>query len=144
MGKKGMTDVDIALTVSGISGNRTTLLDELTDGEIELLIKIYTPLTQAQQIEAMQNKHVLKQLRSDILKDAQILGIYTPGDWTSFNRFMLHRSVLKKPLKDYKIEEFKELNKQFKAMVTKYKKRSRIAGTKEWHQVNKFPIPSKN
>lgn len=74
----------------------------------------------------------LKRLRSIILADAQYLGIYKPGDWTSFNRFMLHKSVKRKDLNLYKIEEFPALIKQFKSMRRKYDESKQKIGSRAW------------
>ncbi|MGQ2119103.1 hypothetical protein ACT4R8_10070, partial [Ornithobacterium rhinotracheale] len=49
-----------------------------------------------------------------------------------FNNFMLKSSILHKPLKDYDLEELKELVKQFKSMERKEDAYRKVAGSKPW------------
>lgn len=96
-------------------------MEALTDTEIE---KIYfrffpKPPTAEQIAVALSDELELKRLRSIILADAQYLGLYQPNNWQKFNAFMKEKSVLKKPLNAYKIDEFPLLIKQFKSMKAK-------------------------
>lgn len=123
--------------------HRTTLMEELNPREIYEIYQIFFNDSETR-MRNLEHKQRIKELRSIVLKDAQYLGLYTPNSWERFNRFMLKRSPLKKRLVDYKEEEFEGLIKQLKSMKTKFDKKARIPGTKEWNQKNEFPIPGVN
>lgn len=76
----------------------------------------------------------LKKLRSIILADAQYMGLYSPNNWLVFNGFMKNRSVLKKPLNEYSIQEMPLLIKQFKSMKTKYIKANIQVYSRQWYE----------
>lgn len=140
--KKGKSDLDIALIVSGVSGNRTTILEELKRSEIDLLLKIYRPVPYAEMALKLEQEKELKRLRSIILADAQYIGLYKPGNWTRFNNFMQKRSVLKKGLNRYQLHEFAELIKQFKSMRYKFDRDKLKTGTAAWFSL--LGTPSMN
>lgn len=148
MQNRGMKDVEIALAVSGISGRRTTLIAELTEKELMTLMSVYKPQKTQEiaqkRLEHLEMERVLKQKRAVVLKCAQTIGLYEPGDWSRFNRFMLKNSPFKKPLNQYKIDEFPQLIAQFKNMVTKYEQDAKLMYTKAWYHKNKLPMPSEN
>ena len=125
---------------------RTGNIYELTPEELESLYYLFFP-KQSTVYEELNNQYAeqhLKSLRSVVLKDAQYIGLYDPGDWGPFNRFMLELSPFKKALKDYTASEFVPLIKQFKSLRTKYNNSAKRPGTKEWYHKNKLPFPSEN
>lgn len=125
---------------------RTGNIHNLSSEELETLYYMFFP-QQPTLFEELNNQYAeqhLKSLRSIILKDAQYIGLYDPQDWTSFNRFMLELSPLKKSLNKYTAEEFEPLIRQLKSLRSKYNKSANIPGTKEWHHRNKLPMPSRN
>ncbi|MGV4564444.1 hypothetical protein ACQ1P3_07585, partial [Ornithobacterium rhinotracheale] len=69
---------------------------------------------------------------SIVLKIATKIGVHNPESWAPFNNFMLKSSILHKPLKDYDLEELKELVKQFKSMERKEDAYRKVAGSKPW------------
>lgn len=114
---------------------RTTNINDLTMQELDILYNRFFPKkTPMDYVIELAQQNELKRLRSVILKEAQILGIYTPNSWANFNRFMKFKSYLKKPLNDYNIEEFPELIKQFKSMSAKLQKAKLIPHSREWHK----------
>lgn len=124
---------------------RTTDLEEMTTSEIESLYgQLFPKPVPSDPFDKLVNSLVYRDYRAIILKEAQYMGIHDPGDWKPFNNFMIKRSVLKKPLPAYKLEEFEALIKQFKSMRSKYDQASKIPGTWEWYHKNKLPFPSKN
>lgn len=148
MDGKGMSDLDIALAVSGISGQRTTVLEELTENEMLSLLSIYKPIKSQEnarkRLQQLEEERLIKMKRSIILKDAQTAHIHNPEDWSKFNQWMLKSSVLHKPLKDYTLEELDLLKVQMKKIVQKFKKNSKRTGTKAWYQFHGFPVPGRN
>ena len=120
------------------SKGRTSDLDLLTSEELEALYFMFFPMekqtNQAKRLLQLEQEKELKRLRSVILSDAQKIGLYTPGDWTRFNQFMLKNSVFKKSLNHYKNNEFPELIKQFKSMRYRFEKSRTVIGSKAWYQ----------
>lgn len=144
--EKRMNRLDIALAVSGVSGCRTTLVDELTPREIEQLINIYRPkpVNVAQRLSYLEMESALKNKRAIVLKDAQKVGIHNPDNWGQFNGWMIKSSILHKPLKDYNYDELDALIRQMKKIVQKFDAYSEKAGSKAWFYKHKLPKPSKN
>jgi hypothetical protein len=73
-----------------------------------------------------------KKKRSAILTVATAVGIKQPNSWQSFNDFMKNRSIKKKQLSKYNLQELDELMRQFKGIESNYKKSAKNAGTKAW------------
>lgn len=108
---------DIAIEISGFTGFRTTLLEELTQEEIDRLYAIYRPMTPTQCEEGK------KWLRSNILTIATKEGIHRPAmiekngkivedDWYHFNNWMLTYSTVHKLLFHCNVEELKAVHRQ--------------------------------
>lgn len=133
--------------ISDITKYRTDSIDELTLDELKQLYFLFFPLEKPtnpiERLQALERENLLKSKRSAVLKDAEYLGIHDPNDWKPFNDFMLNKSVLKKPLNRYKIEEFTALNKQFKSMRSKFDKNRTKIGSYDW-QKNTGTTPSLN
>lgn len=92
----------------------------------------------------LQKELALKKQRSIVLNIATQTGIHNPSDWSVFNSFMLNRSVLKKPLRKYDLEELDQLIKQFRALEENYNSSAKKVGTKAWNHTNSFPDLSRN
>ena len=60
------------------------------------------------------------------------VGVHNPNDWDKFNGFMLKRSVYKKALNKYAIDELDVLIKQFRGLEANYNKSADKTGTKAW------------
>ncbi|MGQ1928324.1 hypothetical protein [Ornithobacterium rhinotracheale] len=130
---KGVSAVDLALNVSAMSDGRTTLLEELNEKELTLLLKCYAPKANLNDyVTHLEIEDEKKRLRSIVLKIATKIGVHNPESWAPFNNFMLKSSILHKPLKDYDLEELKELVKQFKSMERKEDAYRKVAGSKPW------------
>ncbi|MFS1522118.1 hypothetical protein ACIPCA_12600 [Flavobacterium covae] len=113
---------------------RTTDITELSREEVEALYTRFFPKKSAIDfLFEMEQERELKRLRSVIIKEAQFIGIYTPESWVTFNRFMLNKSIFKKALNEYKIDEFPQLIKQFKSISTKVSKAKMIPHTSGWY-----------
>ncbi|MFK7099495.1 hypothetical protein V3471_00670 [Flavobacterium oreochromis] len=113
---------------------RTTDITELSREEVEALYARFFPKKSAIDfLFEMEQERELKRLRSVIIKEAQFIGIYSPESWAGFNRFMLHKSIFKKALNEYKIEEFPQLIKQFKSISAKVSKAKLIPHTTAWY-----------
>lgn len=127
---------------------RTRDIDQLDIKELQRLFYMFFPAekpkSHAQQVFELNKEKELKRRRSLILSDAQYIGLYVPGDWTRFNRFMKELSPLKKSLNYYKIDEFPELVKQFKSMRYKYDRNKTKVGSKAWYQFLGIKEPSVN
>ena len=128
---------NLEYTILEISKLRTKQIEGLELSELKELYYLFFPLekpkTAIQRLSFLENEQQLRKYRSAILKDAEYLGIYTVGDWKRFNGFMLNKSVFKKPLNKYEIEEFTPLLKQFKSMKSKFDKNKIQVGTSEWY-----------
>ena len=74
-----------------------------------------------------------KKLRSIVLKIASEVGIKEPNDFKVFNDFMKSRSILKKELHRYKLEELHELVKQFRGLQRNFARSAERPGTKAWY-----------
>lgn len=122
--------------------HRTTVIDELTDTEIEGIYALFFP-TQSP-IEYSEREIALRNARSTILTIATRTGIKKPNSWVEFNRWMRQSSVLKKDLNRYSLEELGLLHKQFRALERNFSKSAVKMGNKAWYQKNDLPIPSKN
>ncbi|MGP1479339.1 MAG: hypothetical protein ACTTJI_06600 [Capnocytophaga sp.] len=124
---------------------RTTYLLEATDEELQALYHrfCYTPNYQAIATDLL-NETEVKRLRSIILADAQAMGILKQNNWAYFNKFMKERSLLKKFLREYTLDELPELVRQFKSMRTKFEKAAVKVGSKQWHTLFGIAEPSMN
>lgn len=85
-----------------------------------------------------------RQKRSEVLTIATRTGIHDPNDWWKFNEFMLHSSILKKPLKRYGLDELDSLIRQFRALEGNFNRSAQKVGTKAWSKKSGFPGISKN
>lgn len=126
--------VDVAMEINGFTGFRTTLIEELTNDEINHLYAIHVPTAKTVDAEfnAFKIELMLKAWRSKILVAAEKAGIKKPGSFHEFNNWMLTSSIEKKQLTRLNIEELKALHKQVYAAITNNKISAQKTMTKEW------------
>jgi len=79
-----------------------------------------------------------------VLTIAQRVGIHEGTNFDKFNAFMETRSILKKRLSKYTLDELDELIKQFRGLEANFQKSAEKAGTKAWNKVNGFNQISDN
>lgn len=81
-----------------------------------------------------------KKRRSIVLAIATRVGLHDPTDWAKFNGFMKERSILKKQLNQYSIEELDKLIIQFRGIERNFNNSSKKVGTKAHSIKNKLPL----
>lgn len=120
-------------------------IENLTATEVERLYNRFFPKPTSAEVVASRliDEMELKRLRSIVLTDAQFVGLYTPDNWTRFNNFMKYRSVLKKPLNAYTLDEFPLLIKQFKSIRSKFVSSKMRVGDTQWYNYFGFMTISK-
>lgn len=108
---------EVAIEVNGFTGFRTTLLEELTQEEVDRLYTIHQGFLlkkkELSEEEYLQELLLKKKWRANILAIATEEGIKEPDSWTKFNHWMLNSSKFKKQLNAHSLDELKELHKQF-------------------------------
>ncbi|MGV4459869.1 hypothetical protein ACQ1PO_11780, partial [Ornithobacterium rhinotracheale] len=76
---KVVSAVDFALNVSDMSDGRTTLLEELNEKELNLLLKCYAPKANLNdEVTHLESEDEKKRLRSIVLKIATKIGVHNP------------------------------------------------------------------
>lgn len=133
---KKFTAKNLESTILDITKLRTKYMDDMTEMELKELYYLFFPLENPnhnqKRVKQLEEETEVKKKRSIILRDAEYIGLYSSGNWIRFNDFMLNKSTLKKPLNKYKLDEFKELIKQFKSMRWKFDRNKIRVGTTEW------------
>lgn len=124
--------IEIACIVSGFTAHRTTMIDELTEKEIQDLLKIYTLKQVEKKKDLSQDEKACKSLKSKILAIAEKQGLKEPHSWDKFNNWMLRSSILKKSLNKYNLPELKQLLKQMHALKTNNNKSAAKPMTAAW------------
>lgn len=124
--------VDIAMIVHGVSGFKTTILEELTTQQLETLISIYEPKQVPTQENSLIETILKKEWKSNILAKAEKYGIKDKGDFQKFNLWMLQRSMFKKHLNAHSLEELKALHRQICSVGSNNRKASINIGSKSW------------
>lgn len=89
-------------------------------------------------------KIALKEKRAIVLAIAQRTGIHEGTSFDKFNAFMETRSILKKRLSKYTLEELEDLIRQFRGLEANFRKSAENAGTKAWNKANGFSQLSDN
>ena len=130
----GRKEIDIAMEISGYTGFRTTVLEELTEDEAIQLLDIHCPKPHDLDAEfnALKEEMIKKEYRSKILAIAEREGIKKKDSWAEFNNFMLLSSKFKKGLNEHSLSELKELLKQFNALATNNRRSAEHPMTKAW------------
>ncbi len=119
---------EIAIEISGFTGHRTTLIDELTPDEIEKLYKIHDKTN----AHAIYEETMRRTWISKILTIATDEGIKEPNGWTKFNEWMLNSSRFKKHLNAHSLDELKLLHQQFCKLRDNNEKSAQKPMTKPW------------
>lgn len=127
---------EVAIVVSGFTGHRTTLLEDLTPAEAERLLKIYRPdpVTVEQEFDALKEQLLIKEWRSKILANAEKAGLKDKGEFHKFNNWMLMNSKYKKQLTAHTLGELKELHKQIRAAMDNNARSANRPMTKAWFE----------
>jgi len=127
------TPVDVAIEISGYTGHRTTLIDELTELEASSLLAVHNPSVNLErEHNALQEVLIKKEWRSKILAKAENLKIKKPNSFFEFNEWMHQKSKFKKHLNAHSIKELKELHQQLCAFGSNNAKSAKNAFTKSW------------
>lgn len=116
---RDLFDIELTELVNQLNGNTSTR------SEVELKI-------------------ALKEKRAIVLSIAQRVGIHEGTNFDKFNAFMEARSILKKRLNKYSIDELDPLIKQFRGLEANFNQSAENAGTKAWNKVNGFSQLSDN
>lgn len=119
--------------VYNYTNGRTSSTRELTEGELNGLVwRLHKDLRSANNTAMVELQ--LKKKRSTVLAIAQRCGIHTGTDFTAFNSFMKNRSIHKKELHKYTLDELTDLVKQFRGLERNYKASAQNPGTKAWNK----------
>lgn len=139
------SEASIRMTVLDFT-SRTSNIDELTDGEVQKLYKMFFPKQPILVEKVVLNEHneLMRKHRSICLTIATKIGLKEPDSWGNFNNWMLNSSVLKKKLNDYSLAELQSLERQLRAAESNYQISAKVPGTKAYYHKNKLPIPSQN
>jgi len=122
---------------------RTNSTRELTDGELnDLLWKFNNDIQSRRVADGIELEKRKK--RSIVLAIAQRCGIHTGTDFYKFNSFMTSRSIHKKSLSKYSLEELDDLINQFRGLERNYDNSAAHAGTRAWYQKRGIPEVNKN
>lgn len=105
---------DVAIELNGFTGWRTTLLEELTEQEAELLLQIHTP--KKKDDNALIEELKKREWRSAIISLAELTNIKEHNCYAKFNNWMLTKSTFKKHLNAHSIDELKALHRQLKGI----------------------------
>jgi hypothetical protein len=126
--------VEVAITVSGFTGHRTTLIDELTETEAVELLKVYRPSHRKidQEFDALKEDLIKREWKSKVLAKAEKVGVKKQNSFADFNNWMFLKSKFKKHLNAHSIEELKELHRQLCAFQTNKAKSAAQYFTKAW------------
>lgn len=133
---------DIAIEISGFTGFRTTLMEELTPTEIDKLYNIHNPRTQPLS-ERNGSKEEKRKWISYILKIATDEGIHRPvtimknrqnvvDEWYNLNKWMLTQSTAKKLLYFCNLEELKAVYQQLCKLRDNNEKSAQKPLNKAW------------
>jgi hypothetical protein len=123
------------------TSGRTNSSQELHSDELQELCNTFSNEWK-RKTEALQDEKQL--IISGILNLAEKTGIKQPGDYGSFNHFMLYKSVVKKDLPLCNLEELRLVLEQFRALKHNNDKSAQNAGTKAFFNQLGMPNISKN
>ena len=126
---------EVAAEVSGFTGFRTTLLEELTPEEMNELYKIHCKAKIPQistESEAIYQQMLKKHWIGNVLTIATEEGIKEPNDWEKFNSWMMKGSIFKKSLNEHTLDELKALHRQMHKLRSNNEKSAQKPLTKAW------------
>lgn len=126
--------VEVAIEISGFTGHRTTLIDELSETEAMELLKIHCPGPRKidKDFDALKEDLIKREWKSKILAKAEKVGVKKQNSFDKFNEWMLLKSKFKKHLNAHSIDELKELHRQLCAFQTNNAKSAANFFTKAW------------
>jgi hypothetical protein len=140
--KKGFDADSRHELIYSYTNGRTKSTRELYDLELTDLVNHLNKIEQAS--SQLTEKIALKEKRAIVLAIAQRTGIHEGTNFDKFNAFMEARSILKKRLNKYTLDELDELIKQFRGLEANFQKSAGNAGTKAWNKSNGFSQISDN
>ena len=126
---------DVAIEISGFTGFRTTLLEELTPEEMNELYNIHCKAKIPQistESEAIYQHMLKKHWIGNVLTIATEEGIKEPNDWKKFNDWMMRSSKFKKHLNAHSVKELKILHQQLCKLRDNNERSSQKPLTKAW------------
>lgn len=126
--------IDVAIEVSGFTGHRTTIIDELTESEVLELLTIHNHDSVEETEDALRNEIILKKMRSKVIALAEKEKVKEPNDWQKFNNWMLLSSRFKKHLNTHNLAELQLLFKQLQALRTNNRRSATKPMSKAWWQ----------
>lgn len=144
LSKKGYDDDQRHELVYHFTSGRTSSSKDLSEQELNILFhKLLndTDFPDKSQIEIQDD---LRKKRSIVLSIATRVGLHNVNNWAQFNSFMTNKSILQKPLKDYKTYEIDALVKQFRSIERHYNKSAQTMGTMAHNHKYNIPKLSKN
>lgn len=129
---------EVAIEISGFTGFRTTLLEDLTPEEINRLYQIHCPKT-----KSVESKNDKNYWISNILTIATEEGLHYPvmvkkngkmvkDNWHKFNTWMLTKSTVKKFLYFCNVEELKAVHRQLCKLRDNNEKSAQKPFNKAW------------
>ena len=127
-------ELSIASEVYGFTSFRTTRMEELTQEEIDALVKVHSPEKLDEQFNALIEELKMKEWRSKILALAEREGIKEPNSFQKFNNWMLLNSKFKKQLSYHSLKELQELHRQLCALRDNNKRSATKPLTKAWER----------
>lgn len=128
--------MDVAIEINGFTGFRTTLLEELTNEEINALYRIHKPeeKTLEAECDALKYEILRKGWKSKIIALAEREGIKEKHCYQKFNNWMLLYSRFKKHLNAHSLEELQLLHRQLHQLKNNNAQSARKAFTKAWYR----------
>lgn len=142
LNKKGFDADSRHELVYSYTEGRTKSTRELFDLELTDLVNQLQKIEQAS--SQLTEKIALKEKRAIVLAIAQRTGIHEGTSFDKFNAFMETRSILKKRLSKYTLDELEDLIRQFRGLEANFNKSAEKSGTKAWNKANGFSQISDN
>lgn len=144
LSKMGMTEDQRHELVYSWTTGRTSSTTKLYDDELQELIQKLENDFAAPQGASPRVELEKRKKRSRVLAIAQRCGIHEGTGFEKFNRFMLNRSIYKKELHLYNLDELDELIRQFRGLEQNYLASASHAGTKAYNHAHGFADISDN
>lgn len=143
LNRQGIDNDDRHDLVYTWTNGRTKSTRDLTDDELINLVWKFENDSRMRNASAMAELEKKKK-RATVLAIAQRCGIHEGTSFDKFNRFMLNKSIHKKELYKYSIDELDELIKQFRGLERNYQRSAQNAGTKAYNHAHGFADMSFN
>ncbi|MCZ2084135.1 MAG: hypothetical protein LC112_07655 [Flavobacteriales bacterium] len=126
--------VMVGIEISGYTGFRTTLIDELTDEEAKRLLEAHAPKPADldKEYNALKEDFIKREWKSAVLAMAEKTNIKEKGSFAKFNNWMIASSRFKKHLNAHTIDELKLVHQQLKAVQQNNARSATRPMTKAW------------